>query len=152
MNARVAIEFRVKRKCNLVLVANGNDLLGSICSIRTCCTRKDFDAFADRFKEGRTNKGLRDLSDVRDFVFRKETAKLPSVSIPANNGGECREMRLIFACNFFGKEDCAGTCCKHKQAFDNLFSKRFKKPEIVQKFPLYGTLATGKNESVKMLL
>ena len=90
VDACVGIEFRVERERDLVLVFYGDDLLG-VCaagiSVCACRPRKDLHVIADGFEEGRSDKCLRDLPDMRDFVFGEEAAELPAVCIAANNGG-----------------------------------------------------------------
>ena len=148
MDACVAVEFRVERERDLVLVFHGDDLLG-VCaagiSVCACRPRKDLYVIADGFEEGRSDKCLRDLPDMRDFVFGEEAAELPAVCIAANNGGERREVGATFACDFFGKQDGARACGEYGQAGLNLRLERFEKPEVAQELPLYGAFASGEH-------
>ena len=151
MDACVAVEFRVERECDLIPVFHGDNLLG-VCaigiSVCTCRPRKNLHIVADGFEEWGTDKCLRDLPDMRDLIFGEKTAELSAVSVATDNGGERREMGVSFACDFFGKQDGACTCRKYGQSSLNFSPERFKKPEVAQEFPLYGTFASGENESV----
>ena len=135
VDARVAVEFRVERECDLIPVFHGDNLLG-VCaigiSVCTCRPRKNLHIVADGFEEWGADKCLRDLPDMRDLIFGEKTAELSAVSVATDNGGERREVGVSFACDFFGKQDGACTCRKYGQSSLNFSPERFKKPEVAR--------------------
>ena len=75
MDARVAVEFRVERECDLIPVFHGDNLLG-VCvigiSVCTCRPRKNLHIVVDGFEEWGADKCLRDLPDMRDLIFGRK--------------------------------------------------------------------------------
>ena len=57
-------------------------------------------------------------------------------------------MRLIFACDFFGQEDCARACGEYGEAICDLFSQGLEEAQVAQELALYGAFTAGEHEAI----
>ncbi len=144
MDPVIRIQLRMKGQAELILITHGYNVTVHLCQ-HLCI-------LAHLFYIRSTDKGHRHLSDSIKLLYGMETAKLPSIGIPANRYRKCSKIYMSVIGQVLSQKNQAGTGTKNGHSILDSFFQLIKQIKLLQQLSLNRTFSAWEHKTVKILI